>query len=449
MTTLPPLGFVRGKYQLARYESGSAATGRRLTEHEVLDAYGAGVIDEINAETSAVLIKSSRAIERAIAIRREELGVSTGDVARSANVDADLVTHAETDASSVDLRTIERIAFVLGLDPMSLSIDERAGADPDLGVRLRILKSDAVAAGAHLTPRATLCFAEAASIISIQLRLQAWLDEPEEASAFEPSSDYGYPAWQAGYRLAEEARLRLELGDTPIDSMRDLVERRLGIPVVQARLPATIAGATISSHGRRGIVLNTEGRNTNVWIRRTTLAHELGHLLYDPEDHLSRVRVDPYDELARDVQAGQVPDRVEQRANAFAVEFLAPADAVREMSPGVAEVTVESTEEVMSKFGIGPGAARYHVWNASWRTADLLPEAAIRAQPTDEQRAAENFTLDYFPILDVPEQRRGRFAVLTAQALDTGLITADTAAQHLACTEAEVVDALPLLLELG
>ena len=446
MTDLSPARFVRGKYQMARYEPGSTATGRLLTEHEVLETYGEGVVAEIDAEGSAVLLASENAIEDAIAERRTDLGVSVDALADAAGVDRDVVARAETDASQLALRDIERVAFTLGLDPMRLSVDERAGADQDLGVRLRVLETGS---GVHLKSRAVLRFSEAASIITTQLRLQDWLAKPKMTSAIEPSSDYGPPAWRSGYRLAEHARELLGLGRHPIESMRDLVERRLGIPVIQVKLPLQIAGATISSHGRRGIVLNTRGQNENVWIRRFTLAHELGHILFDPEERLLRVRVDAYDDLARDARGEHLPDPVEQRANAFAAEFLAPQDAVKRLVPEPFGVSVDRVEKVMSTFGIGRAAARYHVGNAWWGQADLPPESAIDARPSAEQVAAENFALDYFPIREVPEQRRGRFAVLAAEAVDAGQITADSAAQQLACTERDVSRALPALLGLG
>ena len=443
------VSFVRGKYQLARCEPGSPATGRRLTEHEVRAAYGDGIFAELDAEPAAVLLASEGAIERAIATRRDELGVSREAVARAAGVSRDVIARSETDAHSLALRDIEQVAFTLGLDPMRLGIDERAGADPELGMRLRVLETDSEAvAGVRLTPRAALCFAEAASIITTQLRLQEWLATSEEASKFEPSSDYGPPAWNAGYVLAAVARRQLGLGQRPIESMRDLVEGRLGIPVLQVKLPRAIAGATVSAHGRRGIVLNNAGPNTNVWVRRATLAHEIGHILFDPEDRLSPVRVDHYDQLDRNAEGEQFPDDVEQRANAFAIEFLAPRDAVKRLAPDVADVRAAHIASVMSTFGIGRAAARYHVANAWWGQALPPPESTISAKPTDEQRAAENFALDYFPIQNVPDQRRGRFAVFAAEAVDAGLITPDTAAQYLRCTEASVVGALGALLEL-
>ena len=72
----------------------------------------------------------------------------------------------------------------------------------------------------------------------------------------------------------------------------------------------------------------------------------------------------------------------------------------------------------------------------------------IRAEPTDEQRSAEDFTLDYFQPKSAPEQRRGRFAALTAEAIDAGLITIDTGAQYLACSVDELSGAMTFLRSL-
>ena len=442
--------FVRGQYQIARYEPESPATGRRLTEHEVRETYGDEVVHEIDEYLAAVLLKREGVIEAALRGRREALGVTHDQFARAARVRPKLIDLAETDADQVELRELERLAFALGLDPAKLSVDEHAGADSDLGFRLRVLETDRQAAGAALSARTVLRFTEAASIIRSQLQLQRWLDQPAEAIQFKPSRDYGPPAWRAGYELAEFARESLGLGLTPISSMRALVERRLGIPVIQVALPKAIAGATISSNGQRGIVLNTEGANSNVWIRRATLAHELGHILFDPEKHLSSVRVDSYSEMERNAEHGkQSLDSVEQRANAFAIEFLAPREAVLRLVPSPARVSAESIANVMETFGLGRAAARYHVGNAWWGQAVLPYENSIHADPTDEQQAAEDFVLDYFPLRDTPEQRRGRFALLAVEAVQAGLITTDTAAQYLLCSDAEFREALPSLLGLA
>ena len=290
---------------------------------------------------------------------------------------------AETDADQLEFRELEHLAFVLGLDPAKLSVDSHAGADSNLGVRLRVLENAHASPGAaRLTQQSELRFCEAASIIRSQRQLQRWLGKPEGAAEFMPSSDFGPPAFRAGCELAEQARHRLGIGLEPIESMRHLIESRLGIPIVQVELPAPIAGATISSHGQLGIVLNVQGANSNVWIRCATLAHELAHILFDPEEHLASVCVDRYDEVARDaLDDTRSPDVVEQRANAFAVEFLAPRDAVKQLVPSVAQVSAANIATVMSVFGIGKAAARFHVGNSWWGQAVLPPESAIWATP--------------------------------------------------------------------
>ncbi len=260
-------------------------------------------------------------------------------VARETGLDECVVKQADHPSADNRITELERIGFVLGLDELQMGYRPTGDADADLAVRLKTLRPPQPAGAPRLSPSAVLAFAHAASVIRVQYRLQRWLGIEGVSRQFEPTDDYGresFPAYRVGYQLAEHARDRLELGDRPIDSMRDLVETRLGIPVVQARLPESIAGATIAVNDAgdeaRGIVLNTVGANENVWVRRATLAHELGHLLFDPIQRLERVRVDTYQSNDIDPQ-GSTTDYVEQRANAFAISFLAPMDAVRDVAP--------------------------------------------------------------------------------------------------------------------
>ena len=130
MNEAPTTLYVRGKYQIARYEPGSAATGHRLTEHEVREAYGSDVLTEVAERMSAVLLARDGVIEQALQKQREELGVTQRQLASAADKSLKTVERAEQDADQLELREIEHLAFVLGLDPAKLSIDERAGADP-------------------------------------------------------------------------------------------------------------------------------------------------------------------------------------------------------------------------------------------------------------------------------------------------------------------------------
>src|SRR5207247_2363851 len=75
--------------------------------------------------------------------------------------------------------------------------------------------------------------------------------------------------------------------------------RQFQIPVIQARLGDQVAGATLDVGGRRVIVVGVGGRNEDPFVLRSTLAHELGHLLYDPQQELRCLRVDEYEQFDR------------------------------------------------------------------------------------------------------------------------------------------------------
>ena len=223
---------------------------------------------------------------------------------------------------------------------------------------------------------------------------------------FEPSHDYGHgePAWRAGYVLAERTRERLGLGLEPIESMRDLVEHRLGIPIIQVALPTRIAGATVSSHGQRGIVLNTAGANSNVWIRRTTMAHELAHILFDPEEQLSNVRVDSYDETARAEHGAGVPRQCRAARERLRGSVPGPARGCQEdrsePCPSERDEHRAGDVELRHRSGRSTLPCRQRLvgtGRASARTGTFA------AEPTDEQVSAENFTLDYFHPQSAPE----------------------------------------------
>lgn len=428
--------YVRSEGGLAVYNPSRNPTGHMLTAWEAYTAFGLDVLEEALEYGSAILKKTSYSTRDALKWQRESLGLTHRQVARAANVTESEAKTAETTPSKVSIRKLESIAFALGLDERRIAFEVNPGADDRLSYRLKTLQADRASA-ARVSSSTARLFSESAAIIRAQLRLQKWLGIRSEKDGFAPSADYGSPqapAWRVGYNLAAQARSALGLGDSPIASMRELVEERLGIPVIQAQLPDTIAGATVMSRDEnggeaRGVVLNTAGDNRNVWIRRATLAHELGHLLYDPNKWLDNLRVDSYEDSLTNAQ-DYSPDYVEQRANAFAIAFLAPNEAVRRLAP--APVSGESVSRVMREFGISHTAARSHIDNCHYHSYNV-PDGSDVIHPSDEWTAAENFATDYFPIADAPEHRRGRFAGLTAKAYEEGLITSDTGARYLSC----------------
>jgi Zn-dependent peptidase ImmA (M78 family) len=247
--------------------------------------------------------------------------------------------------------------------------------------------------------------------------------------------NFAYPAYETGYRLAKKTREMLELdAEAPIESVRQLIEDDFGLPLVQLQMDQRFAGATMANGPTRGIVINESGMNSNVWVRRMTMCHELGHLLWDPDTRLQRVSVDAYADLEMSDQDVR-RDPAEIRANAFAIAFLAPPDAVQNIARNHDNV-MDVVGEVMEKFGISATAAKHHVKNITKR--DTFNGWHDWPNPESHWVAMENLTLDYFPIEAVPLSRRGKYAWCVAKAFEIGEISIDTAASSLGVTPEDV-----------
>lgn len=430
--------FVRSLDQLAFYSAG--ATGRQLTALEALRAYGFDVLKEVAAEGSALLCESKDAAAYAIRCQRRALGLNQKAVAARAQLSEHDIATAEANARDVRLRTYERIACSLGMDERYLSLRREPTANQELAVRLRTIGDSSP----KMTPTTVAALAEAAWVAATQLRLESELSLPgaRKPALFQRSTNYGsssYPAYRHGYYLASEMRKVLSLGDAPIPSMRQLCEK-LGLVVVQAELGEWIAGATVEvSTDIRAIVLNVSGGNHDVFVRRATMAHEIEHLLYDPAQQLNRLRVDEFEALER--PASEVHDRVEQRANAFSVELLAPQATAVDLfhSAGL--------EAVIERFGLSFTAARYQVWNGLERDRPLEALTARRKRPSEYWIGAEQYTIDYHP-LKSSIARCGRFSGVVVRAASEGIISWDTAAEYLQTNTSEVRAATALMQDL-
>ena len=437
--------FVRGRTQISLLEPGRTPKGHVISAFEAFESFGFDVLEEAIEYGSAILLNQPDGAGDSLRRQREALGLDHPTVSHLCGVSvADLKRIEIRTATDVPLGTIERIAFTLGLDEAQIAF-QRPGSGTAIAARLKTLQRDGPDGDLRrLTHKSVLNFAEAASVIRVQNRLQHWLGMAGNAGTFQSDDDYGNqmtPAWKVGYELAAHTRERLHLGEALIPSMREFVEDNLGIPVVQAEFSQRIAGATIavSDDSRvpcRGIILNTIGANRNPLVRRATLAHEVGHLLFDPDQQLDSVRVDSYDGVSADPEMDTLVsteiDFVEQRANAFAISLLAPINAVRERI--VPPLTKAHIIDTIETFGISVTAASFHVANAHYRNYQM-PSLNDVASGGRDWLGPENFGIDFFPIRDTPILRRGRFAGLVVAAWKGGLLSSSTCAAYLNCSD--------------
>jgi Zn-dependent peptidase ImmA (M78 family) len=146
---------------------------------------------------------------------------------------------------------------------------------------------------------------------------------------------------------ARVARQQLGLGlDQPVHDILRVVEETQRIPVAVLRLGEGVAGAYVVRRSQPFIFLNGA---QPVPRQRFTLAHELGH------HRLGHAAVvDGVQEIE-----GKSADPLEQQANAFAGEFLAPDHALRTWleANGQPLVTIAVLCRLASWFGISAPAA--------------------------------------------------------------------------------------------
>jgi Zn-dependent peptidase ImmA (M78 family) len=434
--------FVRSLYQLA--EDSTKATGRRLSAWEAYSAYGADALLEVGVEGSALLAATPKSAGEAIRQRIEDLEVPLKDVANASDVAPATLERLLATDPSLPLRLYEKVAQVLGLDERRIGVDSEPSGNDALTVRLRTIGRDNV----RLTSFAVTAIAEAGWVAATQARLEAELRlRSSYRERFQVSSNYGtpgYPAYRHGYYLAQDARDKLGLAQRPIDSLRELSEEILGVPIIQTHLGGRIAGVTVDTGTTRAIVLALDGENRTALTRRSTIAHELGHLLFDPADRLNHLRVDNYEDVDR--RLDEVRDPVEQRANAFSVEFIAPQGAIEDVFRAH-DSDDKGLAAVISTFGISFTAATHQISNAIERR--IIPGVWHTPRLTEEylQRweAAEAYSIDMHPLRALRPSRRGRFSAVVVKAADAGAISWDTAAQYLESERTEVEEAAEMI----
>lgn len=181
------------------------------------------------------------------------------------------------------------------------------------------------------------------------------------------------------------ARFRLEhrLGTQPLGDLVALIEQATGIDVAVLEAGPDEHGLTMRDPAR-GAVFVGVARTRNPMRQRSTLAHELGHVLF--EDWT-------------DVQAGNWSDRspAEIRADAFARHLLVPVEGLREFLQDRPLVTQADLSSVVQRFLVSPTIAAIALSQAKYIDDDTkqewkaltAPHLAARFGWSDQYRALQ------------------------------------------------------------
>ncbi|MFB9904899.1 XRE family transcriptional regulator [Allokutzneria oryzae] len=192
-----------------------------------------------------------------------------------------------------------------------------------------------------------------------------------------PRIDLGLPLGLQHGDAAHNARAVRKAWGVHSGPVAHLVRNLESRGVVVSRLPSTI-GTSVEAfssalHGRPMIVLTEQ---QDALRQRFSVAHELGHLLLHPD-------------------AAPGSRKHESEADAFAAEFLMPAEEITETFPARADLT--ALKELSDSYGVSVSALA-----ARGRSLGLLTDAAHRrllttitklgwrtAEPVDREHSGE------------------------------------------------------------
>ncbi len=188
---------------------------------------------------------------------------------------------------------------------------------------------------------------------------------------------------------ARTARHELGLGlDQPVHDLLSVVEGAADVPVAVLELGEGVAGAYLVRRGQAFIFLN--GSET-VKRQRFTLAHELGHHRLGHQAVVDGV----------EAIHGSTRDPVEQQANAFSAEFLAPDQALRSWITSRDDPVLDlaTVVRIAAWFGISAPAAYWRLVNAEILQRRSRQRAILEALNKGQHRGLETI-LGVAPVED-------------------------------------------------
>ncbi len=270
---------------------------------------------------------------------RTSRGFIQADVASHLGVSRATVAQIETGRRSLKAEELRRLAAFYGCSPSELLAPATDDQEVD-GVADLFRSHPDLAADQGPSSFAGVC-AIARALTDLEARLE--IDTIAHSLPSYRVERVSTP-WQAarqGYRIAEDERRRLALGEGPVRFVDELLMTS-GVRAAKATLPTGIVSISIAQpdHGPLVVI----DKNLGLEHRRFRYAHGLAHFLFDTEG--------PW----RLCNSGVAPDLAEVRADAFASSLLMPQHGLRRYVETLGKETLgRAGPTVLSVFSEGDG----------------------------------------------------------------------------------------------
>lgn len=351
---------------------------------------------------------------RRIRLAREGCGLTQDELAQQVQLSRVAITQVEQGKRGVSGLELGRIAYALGRDIGDFFREKFREQDvmaalfrsqPDVLQQEDVLQAlrDSMVLGRQMTNLEQILGIDRVELLIATYELMV----PKKR----------FDAIQQGERVAREERNRLGLGTVPIGDLTDLLESQ-GVRTAVVSLPDNISGLALFEQSV-GLFVVVNKRHVQERCRFST-AHEYAHVLMD------RARLGA---VSREEDKA---DLIEVRANAFAAEFLMPAEGVRQfmmalgkgqssrgsftvynglseveaearMAPGTQDVQLYDVALLANHFGVSRISALYRL-----RNLGLITEAELLRLKQLESSSGSRVT-KALNISNKPEDGRDEF----------------------------------------
>ena len=228
--------------------------------------------------------------------------------------------------------------------------------------------------------------------------MPTWTTRPSR-----PRSDVGQQAVSAeaaGRTAAERFRRERHLGVQPLGDLVAVIEQSTGIDVAVLDVGPDEHGLTMRDPERDAVIIGV-ARTQNPMRQRSTLAHELCHVLFGD-----------WTDTSTTAWGDRTPQEI--RADAFARHLLVPLDGLREFLQPRETVAQAELSAVVQRFLVSPAIAAIAL-----HQAEYIDEATKRAwmSLSAPHMAARYGWTDQYQALQTASDRRRAPQRLLARAI--------------------------------
>ncbi len=364
-------------------------------------------------------IALSQAIQQRIRRRREEFGASIEEAAAWAELPSERWRDIES-GDSLSVAELGQLARALAVDPGTLLRGQEGRPRRSVA---RFRQAADSFPGRRLLETRTLALA--AELGRVGGGLYQLLGKPLPLSGIrktEPVSDRE-EEWRQGYRLGAAARRSLGIPAGPIPDLQTTLEGR-GIHVATLPFSPVVDAASLMEDGAMPIILLNQAspRVEQTLPRRSSMAHELCHLLHDAGELDFETRLSG--------KESNHDDAVERRARAFAPAFLAPSDEVNLwFRSGDGKRWRDPRRRVVAlarRWGLSWGGAIWHAKNCG-----LIRPLTVERLKVDGEKQAWHLSFEQgqrpsgisLDGIDVSSLCRGRLAEIVLEACESDTIS--------------------------